>query len=158
MCSYCIVPFTRGRERSRAKETILDEVRQLSSEGFKEIVLLGQNVNSYNDVNSASIFHDPNSPVSAVTAPGFTNLYKRTEFGVRFAELLHFVSQIDPNMRIRFTSPHPKDFPGSFSPSLPSISSATSPHVFPYFLSNVGTSGIIYFGIMDQSTDFTFKR
>jgi len=83
-CSYCIVPYVRGRERSRNYETIIEEVKGLAQEGYKEIMLLGQNVNSYgND------FIDK----------------KYT-----FAELLKAICKIDGIERIRFMSPHPKDF------------------------------------------------
>lgn len=80
-CSYCIVPYVRGRERSRKKEDILKEVEQLAKEGYKEITLLGQNVNSYQ---------------------GGEN------YG--FAKLLKEVNKIRGIERIRFVSPHPKDF------------------------------------------------
>ena len=81
-CTYCIVPYVRGRERSRKPEKILEEVKQLAEEGYKEITLLGQNVNSY--VGNGEIKN--------------------------FADLLNEVCRIDGIERIRFISPHPKDF------------------------------------------------
>ena len=78
-CHYCIVPYTRGRERSRDVESILREVTDLKDKGFKEVTLLGQNVNSYD-------FQ-----------------------GVKFPELLRRVAQSQPAMRVRFTTSHPKD-------------------------------------------------
>ena len=82
-CSYCIVPYVRGRERSRKPEYILAEVQQLVKDGYKEITLLGQNVNSYG-------------------ADGST--------GMTFAELLDRVASIEGNFRVRFMTSHPKDF------------------------------------------------
>ena len=86
-CHYCIVPYTRGRERSRDVESILREVRDLHDRGFKEVTLLGQNVNSY----------------------GLTPAGKRMEGGVPFAELLRKVAQSVPDMRVRFTTSNPED-------------------------------------------------
>ena len=84
-CSYCIVPYTRGRERSRPVDSILCEVADLKSKGYKEVTLLGQNVNSYS-------YKAPDSDTT-----------------VGFAELLAMVAESAPDMRIRFTTSHPKD-------------------------------------------------
>ncbi|XP_058488490.1 CDK5 regulatory subunit-associated protein 1 [Solea solea] len=107
MCSYCIVPFTRGRERSRPVSSILDEVRMLSDQGVKEVTLLGQNVNSYRDTSEEQFCGSDLTRLS----PGFKTVYRSKRGGLRFSDLLDQVSRIDPDMRIRFTSPHPKDFP-----------------------------------------------
>lgn len=83
-CSYCIVPYTRGRERSREVRSILNEIEDLKKRNFKEVVLIGQNVNSY--------------------------AYKSEDGSVvSFAELLKIVAEAYPTMRIRFTTSHPKD-------------------------------------------------
>ncbi|XP_057372378.1 CDK5RAP1-like protein [Daphnia carinata] len=111
MCSYCIVPFTRGRERSRPIDSIVDEVRCLSDQGIKEITLLGQNVNSYRDTSESNHYAEPEKNRVTVNADGFKTIYKAKTGGRRFADLLDRVSQVDPEIRIRFTSPHPKDFP-----------------------------------------------
>lgn len=110
MCSYCIVPFTRGRERSRPLASILDEVRALSDQGVKEVTLLGQNVNSYRDTSAESCALIERTG-GQLLSEGFRTIYKMPSGGLRFADLLDKVSQVDPEMRIRFTSPHPKDFP-----------------------------------------------
>uniref|UniRef100_A0A914Z949 CDK5RAP1-like protein n=1 Tax=Panagrolaimus superbus TaxID=310955 RepID=A0A914Z949_9BILA len=106
MCTYCIVPFTRGKERSRPLESIIEEVKQLSAEGFKQIILLGQNVNSYRDTSQVTLLTSEKSSVA-----GFKTIYKPKSGGRTFATLLEKISDIDPEIRIRFTSPHPKDFP-----------------------------------------------
>nr|XP_015220190.1 PREDICTED: CDK5 regulatory subunit-associated protein 1 isoform X3 [Lepisosteus oculatus] len=107
MCSYCIVPFTRGRERSRPIASILEEVRLLLDQGVREVTLLGQNVNSYRDTSVQQL-----SGVEPTRrSRGFSALYRDRQGGLRFADLLDRVSLVDPEMRVRFTSPHPKDFP-----------------------------------------------
>ncbi|GAN04701.1 radical sam proteins [Mucor ambiguus] len=111
MCSFCIVPFTRGNERSRPIDSILDEVRYLNDQGVKEVTVLGQNVNSYRDESESKYFMSGNDVGSSLSNPGFKTIYKRKDGGRRFTELLDHVSLINPEMRIRFTSPHPKDFP-----------------------------------------------
>jgi tRNA A37 methylthiotransferase MiaB len=167
MCAFCVVPFTRGRERSRPPASVLDEVRRLADEGFREIVLLGQNVNSYRFLpkdgagggdggdggremesgekesgekesgekesekkRSEDDYQNPNH-LNAASKPlvfertsrfagsqyevadGFGNLYRRKvdDGGVGFVELLDRISAAIPHVRVRFTSPHPKDFP-----------------------------------------------
>uniref|UniRef100_A0A8C5QAA0 Mitochondrial tRNA methylthiotransferase CDK5RAP1 n=1 Tax=Leptobrachium leishanense TaxID=445787 RepID=A0A8C5QAA0_9ANUR len=107
MCTYCIVPFTRGRERSRPVYSVLEEVQMLSDHGVKEVTLLGQNVNSYLDVSSTSYLAAQTPRLSR----GFSSVYQHKKGGLGFVDLLDQVSRIDPEMRIRFTSPHPKDFP-----------------------------------------------
>jgi tRNA-2-methylthio-N6-dimethylallyladenosine synthase len=79
MCSFCVVPFTRGRERSREADSIVREAQELVDNGYREVTLLGQNVDSYH--------HE----------------------GVSFAQLLAKVAQVDPNLRVRFSTSHPKD-------------------------------------------------
>lgn len=78
-CTFCVVPFTRGRERSRSLTSIVKEIEDLSARGFKEVTLLGQNVNSYRDEEND------------------------------FADLLTAAAKVDPSMRIRFTTSHPQD-------------------------------------------------
>ncbi|XP_043351730.1 mitochondrial tRNA methylthiotransferase CDK5RAP1 isoform X3 [Dermochelys coriacea] len=107
MCSYCIVPFTRGRERSRPMASILREVQMLSDQGVKEVTLLGQNVNSFRDTSEVQF----RSAAAPGLSRGFSTIYKAKEGGLRFTHLLDQASRVDPEMRIRFTSPHPKDFP-----------------------------------------------
>lgn len=81
MCTFCVVPFTRGRERNRDPEGVVAEVSSLAKAGYKQVTLLGQNVNSYR--------------------------YKGTDF----ADLMRMAADVDGIERVRFTSPHPKDFP-----------------------------------------------
>lgn len=107
MCSYCIVPFVRGRERSRPLNSIIAELHELSSEGIKEVILLGQNVNSYRDMSEGVNSHGSSADT---LAPGFKTVYRHKIGGHRFVNLLDAASSVDPNIRIRFTSPHPKDF------------------------------------------------
>lgn len=111
MCTYCIVPFTRGRERSRPVSSILREVEELSKQGIKEITLLGQNVNSYRDISESADAYIVDKEKPTTMPRGFKTVYKTKIGGLRFADLLDKVSEVNPEMRIRFTSPHPKDFP-----------------------------------------------
>ena len=92
-CTYCIVPYVRGRERSRQPKDIINEVKELAKKGYKEITLLGQNVNSYLRVEK-----EKNIP------------FEKYEDVDSFASLLKAVDKIDGIERIRFISPHPKDF------------------------------------------------
>lgn len=100
MCAFCVVPFTRGRERSRNPETILNEVHDLVAKGYKEITLLGQNVDSYlwaggglkkdaiANLNAGTLKHDDT---------------------ITFAQLLAMVAQVSATLRVRFSTSHPKD-------------------------------------------------
>ncbi|CAG8663331.1 20583_t:CDS:2, partial [Dentiscutata erythropus] len=98
-------------ERSRPLyPSIIEEIKTLSDQGVKEVVLLGQNVNSYRDTSEYE-FYKPLGIGDQLSNDGFKTIYRRKEGGIRFTELLDHVSQIDPEMRIRFISPHPKDFP-----------------------------------------------
>ena len=113
MCSFCIVPFTRGRERSRAASSIEDEIRYLQDEGLKEVTLLGQNVNSYHDKSALSQWTE-HAFIGGkhINSSGFQETFKlRDGSGVRFAELVDRLATLAPEIRFRFTSPHPKDFP-----------------------------------------------
>ncbi len=100
-CHYCIVPYTRGRERSRDVESILCEVRDLRDRGFKEVTLLGQNVNSYRWALPTAAEGDEKTYVQQLRAEG------REE--ILFSDLLRLVAQAVPEMRVRFTTSHPKD-------------------------------------------------
>lgn len=113
-CSFCIVPFTRGgQERSRSYRSIIDEVRHLvEHEDLKEVVLLGQNVNSYHDRSPAALLERPDSVTSPLSNDGFRSRWRRPDMGgYRFVDLVEAVSDISPELRVRFTSPHPKDYP-----------------------------------------------
>lgn len=109
MCSFCIVPFTRGRERSRPVESIVKEVAELWKEGVKEVTLLGQNVNSYNDASEIEKEVEPGA--NWKYSDGFSSTCKVKRVGLRFSDLLDRLSTEFPEMRFRYTSPHPKDFP-----------------------------------------------
>lgn len=83
MCAYCVVPYVRGAERSRDPESVLNEVSELSNMGYREVTLLGQNVDSYN--------------------------WSTGEVKTGFPELIEKVALLDPNLRVRFSTSHPKD-------------------------------------------------
>jgi tRNA-2-methylthio-N6-dimethylallyladenosine synthase len=92
MCSFCVVPFTRGRERSRDPQSIVQEARDLFHQGYREVTLLGQNVDSYKwNFNSKGEIVDASKPT------------------VNFAQLLEMVALIHPDLRIRYSTSHPKD-------------------------------------------------
>lgn len=100
-CHYCIVPYTRGRERSRDVESILREVRDLHEHGYKEVTLLGQNVNSY--------LGELKSKNEKVNSEGNDGKADAKSEKVAFPALLRMVAEAVPDMRIRFTTSHPKD-------------------------------------------------
>jgi len=96
MCSFCVVPFTRGRERSRDPHSIVREARDLFDKGYREVTLLGQNVDSYkwSEAENNKIRLDNNEAIQSY---------------VDFAQLLEMVAGIDPGLRVRFSTSHPKD-------------------------------------------------
>lgn len=114
-CTFCVVPYTRGRERSRSPENVVEEVRKLAGESFKQVTLLGQNVNSYcyqvpviageQRTSEAIYLKKIASSAPNNAAP------PRNDTKYDFADLLEEVSKVEGIERIRFTSPHPKDFP-----------------------------------------------
>jgi tRNA-2-methylthio-N6-dimethylallyladenosine synthase len=92
MCSFCVVPFTRGRERSRDPQTIVEECRDLFEKGYREVTLLGQNVDSYRwNITSKGEIKDPSLPTT------------------NFAQLMEKVALVSPLLRVRFSTSHPKD-------------------------------------------------
>ncbi|MCC6252484.1 MAG: tRNA (N6-isopentenyl adenosine(37)-C2)-methylthiotransferase MiaB [Bacteroidia bacterium] len=95
MCSFCVVPFTRGRERSRDPESIVQEARNLFDEGYREVTLLGQNVDSYLWTGGGLKKENP-SP-------------EELKHAVTFAQLLEKVALVHPDLRVRFSTSHPKD-------------------------------------------------
>jgi MiaB/RimO family radical SAM methylthiotransferase len=110
-CSFCIVPFTRGGiERSRPFQSIVSEVKALYNEGVREITLLGQNVNSYHDRSAEAVAAMPNTDYQMSNA-GFHSRIRRGGAGHYFVDLVDAVANISPELRVRFTSPHPKDYP-----------------------------------------------
>lgn len=97
MCSFCVVPFTRGRERSRDPETIVKECQDLFNAGYREVTLLGQNVDSYRwNMTSKGEIKDETKPT------------------VNFAQLMERVALVSPDLRIRFSTSHPKDMTDEF--------------------------------------------
>ena len=92
MCSFCVVPFTRGRERSRDPETIVKECQELFSKGYREVTLLGQNVDSYRwNISNKGEVMNPENPT------------------LNFAQLMELVAKVSPDLRVRFSTSHPKD-------------------------------------------------
>jgi tRNA-2-methylthio-N6-dimethylallyladenosine synthase len=92
MCSFCVVPFTRGRERSRSPETIVRECHELFNAGYREVTLLGQNVDSYR---------------WNMTSKG--EVKDETQSTTNFAQLMELVAAVSPDLRVRFSTSHPKD-------------------------------------------------
>ncbi|WP_338876633.1 tRNA (N6-isopentenyl adenosine(37)-C2)-methylthiotransferase MiaB [Spirosoma sp. SC4-14] len=99
MCSFCVVPFTRGRERSRDPQSIVREAQDLFDQGYREVTLLGQNVDSYKYSPPTPEGGVPDTPAAPPLGDG----------GLSFAGLLEMVARIHPDLRVRFSTSHPKD-------------------------------------------------
>src|SRR5690606_24690629 len=103
MCTFCVVPFTRGRERSRNPESILKEAQDLFDRGYREVTLLGQNVDSYLWYGTEGL------------KKYYENLSEEEKAqSVNFAQLMEKVAQISPKLRVRFSTSHPKDMTDEF--------------------------------------------
>jgi len=124
MCSFCVVPFTRGRERSRDPFSIVQEARELFENGFREVTLLGQNVDSYLWSSSKiekKITDDAKDEMNTLTGDALLEalsnktdlpsalIKEHSEGSVNFAQLLAMVAEIHPDLRVRFSTSHPKD-------------------------------------------------
>jgi tRNA-2-methylthio-N6-dimethylallyladenosine synthase len=103
MCSFCVVPFTRGRERSRDPHSIVREAQDLFDQGYREVTLLGQNVDSYKWSDERLVMSDE------LIAMSDESLRERSSLITTFAHLLELVAQISPDLRVRFSTSHPKD-------------------------------------------------
>ena len=107
MCSFCVVPFTRGRERSRDPESIVQEARQLVEQGYKEVTLLGQNVDSYLWWGGGPKKDLPETTVQDALNHRLPE--EQQQQFVTFADLMERVAQVSPKLRIRFSTSNPRD-------------------------------------------------